>query len=1398
MIQQTNGGLAAKNVNEVILPETKSCRWQPIRGALLNLYRFDYEEFRYEEGRLLLRGNNGTGKSRVLALQLPFLLDGEIASHRLEPDGDPAKRMEWNLLLGKYPDRLGYTWIEFGRQDDEGNAHYLTLGCGLNAVEGRGIHSKWFFITDQRIGRDLFLATAGGQPLGKSRLEAAIEGHGELFSSAEAYRRAVDRALFKLGDRYEALVELLIRLRQPKLSRTLDEKQLSDALSEALPPISSNVLADVAEAFGTLETDRRQLEDFKTARDGVEAFLAEYRVYVQIAARRRAEHVRKAHSEYESTQRRLRKAEINHEQATAELRLVEARIAKLKEDDRAASEAVQTLASSPQMRDAEALDESRRQADERQSEAQRANKEYQNAIAVRVQLDSESESAKKAEDSAWKNTDRVLTQSHAGAELTGLATNHQAAIDLLGLPELASAKAIDTSENAIKACVRKHQAAIQHVRQANQVVQAARQDLTAAKATYTHLETQLTEATENQRGIQLASEKAGDRLLSEYREWLGALRELRPADAETVAEQIATWCELGDGDGPIELAVRSAVTTAIQAIAALNADGKFRFSSISEKLLELESEHKDVEAGYHQPPPAPHTRNDDFRAARPGAPLWALCDFRPGIQAAEQAAIEAALEASGLLDAWVTPDGQLLDLTEHDTVLVSDTSPLPPEDQHLGLALIPCTEGNDERAKAVDPSRVRSVLRHIGLGQDSGAVCVEWSGRWQLGPLHGVWSKAFAQHIGHAAREAERQRRLAELSRVIDEASAIQMAIQRELEALAERAATVAREEATAPSDETIRRLQVEFSTAAKAVAVARLRLTEAESRVEKCRAKLMDSTAARDRDARDLNIAAWVDKLSDLDELLASYRETTAELWPTLRSYLTVRSQSQDAADRSRVAQSDEQHRLALLGEARERAAAAAAKRDALASTKGADAAKVLTELEAARSRLKQTQDQREGANENRVKASERLGGARQEIGLLRETLERNSNDREQAVRILKSFAAVRLLVTAHQDLRQIEIDEWTITRAVEIARTIEATLAHVDSDDVAWDRNQKEIHRYIEELKDSLLPHGHSPVTTNTGEGLFVVTVPFQGREHGMDEFRDALSGEIDHHQLVLDAHEREVLENHLVGEVAIHLHDLLHNAEKLVRDMNDELISRPTSTGMKLRFSWDPIDDGPPGLLEARRRLLGTGGTWSPAERAALGDFLQERIREIRAANQTGTWYEHLSEALDYRKWHQFGVDRQQDGHWRRLNRRTYGTGSGGEKAIALTIPQFAAAAAHYRSADPLAPRLILLDEAFAGIDSDMRSKCMGLLHAFDLDYMMTSELEWGCYPTVPALAIYQLATLPGVDAVGVTRWVWNGRERLPDDQSPPGPFAPETPTQSEYANGNSEATIGFSKD
>jgi hypothetical protein len=55
-------------------------------------------------------------------------------------------------------------------------------------------------------------------------------------------------------------------------------------------------------------------------------------------------------------------------------------------------------------------------------------------------------------------------------------------------------------------------------------------------------------------------------------------------------------------------------------------------------------------------------------------------------------------------------------------------------------------------------------------------------------------------------------------------------------------------------------------------------------------------------------------------------------------------------------------------------------------------------------------------------------------------------------------------------------------------------------------------------------------------------------------------------------------------------------------------------------------------------------------------------------------------------------------------------------------------------------------------------------------FDLDFILTSEREWGCYAEVPGLAIAQLVRHEGIDAVYVSRWTWDGAQRR-SDESPP---------------------------
>ncbi|WNF25320.1 SbcC/MukB-like Walker B domain-containing protein [Streptomyces sp. C11-1] len=162
-----------------------------------------------------------------------------------------------------------------------------------------------------------------------------------------------------------------------------------------------------------------------------------------------------------------------------------------------------------------------------------------------------------------------------------------------------------------------------------------------------------------------------------------------------------------------------------------------------------------------------------------------------------------------------------------------------------------------------------------------------------------------------------------------------------------------------------------------------------------------------------------------------------------------------------------------------------------------------------------------------------------------------------------------------------------------------------------------------------------------------------------------------------------------------------------------------------------------DLPPGTKAARELLLKDPDRITDEDREALHTFFRGRIEEAKAKNTAATWEEQLSEVLDYTAWHQFVVklDRTGGTDWQLLTKKLHGALSGGEKAIALHLPLFAAVAAHHEAV-PHAPRLILLDEVFVGVDTTNRGQAFTLLSALDLDLMLTSDHEWCTYRELPA--------------------------------------------------------------
>ena len=197
-------------------------------------------------------------------------------------------------------------------------------------------------------------------------------------------------------------------------------------------------------------------------------------------------------------------------------------------------------------------------------------------------------------------------------------------------------------------------------------------------------------------------------LLEAYRSYLGGLAELRVADPDELIAALESWGLTGDGVNPAAAIIDDAARVAGADLGHLAGElGAQRTRHVT-RAGELADQIGRLRAGGHDAPPVPHTRAAGVRDGRPGAPLWRVTDFAPGLADEERAGLEAALEAAGILDAWVTPDGNLVD---GDVIVVSGLAPVTGES--CASLLVPAIES---RCWSLDPLSRAAYANTDALG----------------------------------------------------------------------------------------------------------------------------------------------------------------------------------------------------------------------------------------------------------------------------------------------------------------------------------------------------------------------------------------------------------------------------------------------------------------------------------------------------------------------------------------------------------------------------------------------------------------------------------------------------------------------------------------------------------
>ncbi|WP_435296390.1 TIGR02680 family protein [Streptomyces sp. YPW6] len=1118
------------------LPTPRRTRWQPLRVGLVDLFHYDVDEFHFRDGRLLLRGNNGTGKSKVLALTLPFLLDGDLSPRRVEPDGDPGKRMEWNLLLGgehPHSERLGYTWIEFGRLDDTtGEQHFRTLLCGLKAVSGRGIARHWFAVTRRRVDHgsserteETFrLLDATGTALSRDRLAEAVAGHGMVYDQAKGYRRAVDEALFGLGEqRYAALVDLLIQLRQPQLSKRPSEAALSRALTEALPPLDQAVIADVAEAFRSLDEEKDELASASAAERAASAFLEHYRRYARIASRRRARLPRTEHSRYERVQRDLAEDHERRTRAEEERAAAEEEIGSLAETGERLRAQETALREAPEMRDArdlehaaEAVTRTRQAADRAREDRERADALHTKALGRLGAADNRLRTARALAEDAIAHTREQAAAGHVALPAAGLLSEPASRRAVEEATDRAR-RALDHVEGRLEAS---EQAAAAHRRAAGRLDEADT-DLTLAAETHG-------EAEEN-------AARVGRALLDDVRERARAWKELAYSDETGLLDELQEWTRRLDGPYPARLWATRAHTARSADLAGQAADAARATTELAERIAKARHELAALEAGTGRGPQPPPTRTPGLRETLPGAPLWRLVDFRHAVRAADRAGLEAALEASGLLDAWVLPDGSALAVDGHDLLLSPSNGPV--SGSSLADVLCPAVDDGDGQAAAVDGTTVTRLLAAVGL--DGGGGAATWvapDGRFRVGALTGTWAKPAALYIGEGAREAARRARVAALGIELASLREESERLTARSEAIAARRRTLDAELSEVPDESSLTRAHARVSAAAETVRTARARYegrateaTEAAERAERSAVELAEAAA-------DLGLPADRAALVVVRHALGSLATALAALWPALRE----QGEAVRQVDDERAEAAEAEQRVVDLaqraGEAAREVAAADQRHRTLRSTVGAAVAELQRRLAETAEAQRICDADQQRARQRHARADREASRAEGRIEQLEKDLAEAVDARAEAIAALQRFTATGLVAVALPEATVPASEEghWAATPAIVFARAVESALASVDDTDAAWERVQRRLSEELKTLQDILSRHGHSASARMVEDGM-VVDIVYQGRERAVPELAEALATEVGELTRILSAHEREILETHLITEVA-----------------------------------------------------------------------------------------------------------------------------------------------------------------------------------------------------------------------------------------------------------------------
>lgn len=1364
--------------------------WQLNRIGLLDFWYYDDQEFEFLDGRMLLRGANGSGKSVTMQSFIPLLLDGNMRPERLDPFGSRARKME-NYLLeegDEREERTGYLYMELKRRASD---TYIAIGIGIRARKNKKLDTWYFCVTDgRRIGKDLLLYKDVQNRLTctKQELKNRIGEGGRVMDSQSEYAACVNRLIFgfETMEEFQELIELLIQLRTPKLSKDFKPTVINEILSRSLQTLSEDDLRPMSEAIENMDNLRTNLD---TLHDSVHA----------------AEQMEKAYDQYNETVL-YDKARLFTD-AAKECRMLE----KKADDLFRKKEESERLFESEGVRYEKLRQEEQVLKKEQESlQGSDASRLKQQEISIAGELlEAKGDADKKAKQEEDKEEKYRQTEKKCRDQQTANEQIWDAVLsDLMQMEEVLLDVPFDEFSFMRKELTEepeKEYSFQSHTRLLAEYVKrvdSGREALLQEKSCQERYDGKLKELDECRnkqetkerecRQLEALLEETRSETIEKLYHWEreNVILHLQKEMMLKAAQRIERY-EFGTDYSEIRELFKDAYFQTERRLSELRSEKERQKKETDDEYAGILAE---LEQWKNTKDPEPERSEAVIRNRQlldekgiPYLEFYKTVDFDTQLDEQQAANLEEALRDMGILDALIVPAEyreqiQLLDPGVCDKYIFSDLAHVKPN----LMKLLDVDNGENDILRY---QSVSNILSGIGVmdaespvetSGDDRNTWIDGNGNYRIGVLEGsITRKHSAQFLGVKARQRYRLAKIAQLEEEALHLRGQMDRLEEEISRIQEEAVGLREEWSRFPSD-------MDLKAAAKAYADSNYELERLNAQIGAMRQELSQIKTELDQIGLTVHqicgkcyLPARLDVFVQALQSLGSYRELLTQVQVNHGRYISgvhflatqkLQMEEMDAdLDDIRYELGRISRKISQLE------AALASVREQLK----------LTDYEQIRERL-----------DHCVERLSKLPGERERCA----KLQQHYKDESQHVT---------------EQLGQHEIDYQKAGKRaqyLENAFRQEYELAYVERNFVVTDDMEDQAQKVCGMLSGKsgskkqaeLLSNLQESYHQNRGylldyqltmQSLFEdedepddrydismrridLLAKYRGMNIRFKELLAKLREDEKEQERLLSDRDRELFEDILANTVSKKIRAKILASNRWVAKMNQLMDSMHTSSGLKLSLNWRKKHAEKEEQLDTKElvELLSKDVEIMRADEVdKLSLHFRSKIEEARKLSDDHSmqsFHAIMREVLDYRKWFEFTLECQKTGEKKKeLTDRVFFTFSGGEKAMSMYVPLFSAVVAKYAGAREDAPRLISLDEAFAGVDETNIRDMFRLMGECRFNFMINSQVLWGDYDTVPALAIYQLLRPENAKFVTVIFYTWNGKERVLADRLSP---------------------------